>query len=104
VAVVIDRQKSNLQMHSAHDRQNLETDNDVNLVLFFLVIDFRIEFFVVVVVIFSLVFVVSIVSFFVKLIAISFDIELLVMLARRMIFLFSDNTHFDDDDDDVFNF
>jgi hypothetical protein len=92
--------------HSAHDRQNLETDDDVNLVLFFFVIDFRIEFFVVVVVVFSLAFVVSIVSLFVELITISLEIEieLLAMLARRVIFLFADNTHLDDDDDDVLEF
>ncbi len=74
--------------HSVHDRQNLEIDNDVNLVFFFFVIDLRIKFFVVVAVIFSLAFVVSIVSFFVELIAISFEIELLVMLIRRVIFFF----------------
>jgi hypothetical protein len=87
--------------HSAHDRQNLETDDDVNLVLFLFVIDFRIESFVAVAVIFSLAFAVSIVSFFVELIAISLEIELLSMFARRVIFLFADSTHLDDDDDDV---
>jgi hypothetical protein len=90
--------------HSAHDRQNLETDDDVNFVLFFFVIDLRIESFVVVVVVFSLTFAVSIVSFFVELIAISFEIELLAMFVRRMIFFFADNTHLDDDDDDVLDF
>ncbi len=89
--------------HSAHDRQNLEIDDDVNFVLFFFVIDLRNESFVVVVVVFSFAFVVSIVSLFVELIAISFEIEfeVLAMLARRVIFFFADNTHLDDDDDDV---
>ncbi len=89
--------------HSAHDRQNLETDDDVNLVLLFFVIDLRIESFVVVVVVFSFAFAVSIVSLFVELIAISLEIEieLLAMLARRVISLFADNTHLDNDDDDV---
>jgi hypothetical protein len=90
--------------HNAHDRQNLEIDDDVNFVLFFFVIDFRIESFVVVVVVFWFTFIVSIISFFVKLIAISFEIELLAMFVRRMIFFFANNTHFNDDDDDVFDF
>jgi hypothetical protein len=89
--------------HSAHDRQNLEIDDNVNFVLFFFVIDVRIESFVVVVVVSSFAFVVSIVSFFVELIAISFAIELLAMLVHRVIFLFADNTHLDNDDDDVLN-
>jgi hypothetical protein len=88
--------------HSAHDRQNPEINDDVNLVLFFFVIDFRIEFFVVVVVVSSFAFAVSIVSFFVELIEIS--LELLAMLVRRVIFFFADNTHLDDDDDDVLDF
>jgi uncharacterized Tic20 family protein len=88
--------------HNAHDRQNLEANDDVNFVLFFFVIDLRIEFFVVVVVVSSFAFVVSIVSLFVELIAIS--LELLAMLARRVIFLLADNTHFDDDDDDILDF
>jgi uncharacterized Tic20 family protein len=71
-------------------------------VLSFFVINLRIESFVVVVVVFSLAFVVSIVSSFVELIAIS--LELLAMLARRVIFFLADNTHLDDDDDDVLNF
>ncbi len=91
-----------LTKHSAHDRQSLRTDDDVNLVLFLFVIDFRVESFVVVV--FSLTFAVSIISLFVELITISLEIELLTMLARRMILLFADNAHLDDDDDDVFDF
>jgi hypothetical protein len=90
-----------LTRHSAHDRQNLEIDDDVNFVLFFFVIDFWIESFVVVVVVFSSAFVVSIVSFFVELITISFEIQLFTMLTRRMIFLFANSAHFDNDDDDV---
>ncbi len=87
--------------HNVHDRQNLEIDDDVNFVFFFFVIDLRIESFVVVVVVFSFAFVVSIVSFFVELITISFEIELLAMFAHRVIFFFANNTHLDDNDDDV---
>jgi hypothetical protein len=72
--------------------------------LFLFVIDFRIESFVVVVVVFSSAFAVSIISFFVELIMISLEIELFIMLVDRMIFFYADNAHFDDDDDDVFNF
>jgi hypothetical protein len=90
--------------HNAHDCQDLEINNDVNFVFFFVVIDLRIEFFVVDVVVFSFAFVVSIVSFFVKLITISFEIKLFTMLVRRVIFLFADNTHLDDDDNDVLDF
>jgi hypothetical protein len=93
-----------LTKHNAHDRQNFEINDDVNFVFFFFVIDFRIEYFVVVVVVvLSSAFIVSIVSFFVELITISFEIELFTILARCMIFLFADNAHFDDDDDDVLN-
>jgi hypothetical protein len=71
-------------------------------VLFFFVIDFRIEsFVVVVVVVLSSALAISIVSFLVELITISLEIELFTMLARRMIFFFANNAHFDDDDDDV---
>jgi hypothetical protein len=91
-----------LTKHSAHDRQNLEINDDVNLVLSFFVIDLRIRSFVVVVVVVSSsALAVSIVSSFVELITISLEIELLTMLARCMIFLFADNAHLDDDDDDV---
>jgi hypothetical protein len=70
--------------------------------LLFFVIDLRIRsFVVVVVVVFSSALAVSIVSFFVELITISLEIELLTMLARCMILLLADNAHFDDDDDDV---
>jgi hypothetical protein len=67
-------------------------------------IDFRIKFFIVVVIVFSFAFIVSIVLFFVELITISFEIWLFTMFVRRIIFLFVDNTYFDDDDDDVFDF
>ncbi len=95
-----------LTKHSAHDRQNLETDDDVDLVLLFFVIDIRIESFVVVVVVLVLssALAVSIVSFFAELITISLEIELLTMLARCMILLFADSAHLDDDDDDVLDF
>jgi hypothetical protein len=96
-----------LTKHSAHDRQSLEINDDVNLVLSFFVIDFRIESFVVVVVIvLSSALAVSIVSLFVELITISLEIEieLFAMLARRMILLLADNAHFDDDDDDFLDF
>jgi hypothetical protein len=91
-----------LTKHSAHDRQNLKTDDDVNFVLFFFVIDLRIESFVIVV--FSFAFVVLIISFFIELITISFEIELFTMLVRRIILFFADNAHFDDNDDDVLDF
>jgi uncharacterized Tic20 family protein len=93
-----------LTKHNVHDRQNLEIDDDVNFVLFRFIIDFRIEFFVVVVVVFSFAFVVSIVSFFVELITILFEIELFIMLVRCIILFVANNAHFDDDDDDVFKF
>jgi hypothetical protein len=91
-----------LTKHNAHDRQNFKTDNNVNFVFFF-IIDFRIEFFVVDI-IFSFAFVVSIVLFFVELITISFEIKLFTMLVRCIIFFFADNAHFDDDNDDILNF
>jgi hypothetical protein len=59
-------------------------------------------FFVVVVV--SSAFVVSIVFFFVELIAIALKIELLVTFVRRVKLLVADDTHFDDDNDDVLDF
>ncbi len=90
-----------LTKHNAHDRQNLKIDDDVNFVLSFFVIDFRNESFVVV---FSFAFAVLIISFFVELITISLKIELFTMLDRRMIFLFANNAHFDDDNDDVLDF
>jgi hypothetical protein len=94
-----------LTKHSAHDRQNLEINDDVNLVLLFFVIDLRIKSFVIVVIIvFSFALVVSIVSSLVELITISLEIELLTMLGRCMILLFADNAHLDNDDDDVLDF
>ncbi len=57
--------------HDAHNRQNIEIDDYVNLVLIVLVIDVRIMFFVVIVIIFSFAFVVLIVFFLVELIAIA---------------------------------
>ncbi len=93
-----------LTKYNVHNRQNLEINDNVNFVFFFFVIDFRIEFFVVVVVVFSLAFIVSIVSFFVELIVISFEIELFTMLVRRVIFFFADNTHLDHDNDDIIDF
>jgi hypothetical protein len=92
-----------LTRHSAHDRQNLEIDDDVHFMLFFFVINLRIKFFVVVIV-FFIAFIVSFVFSLIELIMISLEIELFTMLARRMILLFADNTHFDNDDDDVFDF
>jgi hypothetical protein len=102
----VQNSKRDLTKFSVHDRQNLKIDDDVNFMFLFFVIDFRIEFFIVVVVVFSFAFIVSIVSFFVELIAISLEIEieLLAMLARRIIFFLAVNTHLDDDDDDVFDF
>jgi uncharacterized Tic20 family protein len=94
-----------LTKHNAHDRQNLEINDDVNFVLSLFVIDLRIRSFViVVVVVLSSALVVSIVSFLVELITISLEIELLTMLARCMILFFADNAHLDNDDDDVLDF
>jgi hypothetical protein len=78
----------NVMRYNAHDRQNLEIDDDLNFVFFFFVIDFQIESFVVVVVFFSLAFIISIVSSFVEFIAISLEIKLFAMLVRRMILFF----------------
>jgi hypothetical protein len=90
--------------HNAHNYQNVEINDYVNLIFVVLVINVRMMFFVVVVVVFRFAFVVLIVSFLVKLIAISLEIELLAIFARRVKLLVADNTHFDDDNDDVFNF
>jgi hypothetical protein len=87
-----------LTEHSAHDRQDLETDDDVDLVLLLFVIDIRIESFAAV---FPLALAVSTASPPAGLITASLEIELLTMLARRMILLLADSAHFDDDDDDV---
>ncbi len=59
---------------------------------------------VVVVVVFSFAFIVSIVFSFVELIAIAFEIELFTIFVRRVKLLVADNTHFDDDNDDVYDF
>ncbi len=59
-------------------------------------------FFVVIVV--SSALVVSIVFFLVELIAIALEIELLTTFARRVKLLVADDTHFDDDNDDVLDF
>jgi uncharacterized Tic20 family protein len=85
--------------HNAHNRQNIEIDNYVDFVLVVFVISVRIMFFVVVVISFA--FVVSIVFAFVELIL---EIELLTIFARRVKLLVADDTHFDDDNDDVLNF
>jgi hypothetical protein len=68
------------------------------------VINVRMMFFVTVIVVFSSAFVVSIVFFLVELIAISLEIELLATFARHVKLLVANDTHFDDDDDDVFDF
>ncbi len=94
--------------HDAHNRQNIEIDDDVNLVLIVVVFvfDVQVMFFIVivVVVVFSFAFVVSIVFFFVELISISFEIELLTTFVCRVKFFFAENAFFDDDNDDVFDF
>jgi hypothetical protein len=59
---------------------------------------------VIVVVVFSFAFIVSIVFFLVELIAISLEIELLAIFARRVKLLVANDTHFDDDNDDVLDF
>ncbi len=57
-----------------------------------------------IVVVFSFAFVVSIVFFFVELIAILFEIELFTTFVRRVKLFVADNTHFDDNDDNLLNF
>jgi hypothetical protein len=61
-------------------------------------------FFVVVIIVFSFAFVVSVVFFLVELIAISLSIELLATFARRVKLFVANDTHFDDDNDDVLDF
>jgi hypothetical protein len=68
------------------------------------VINARMIFFVVVVVVFSFALVVSIVFFLVELIAISLEIELFATFIRRVKLLVVDNTHFDDNNDDILDF
>ncbi len=92
---------SDFTKHDVHNRQNVEIDDYVDLVLVVLVIDVRIMSFVVIVVISPSALVVSIVSFLVELIAISLQIELFATLVRRVKLLVADDTHFDDDNDDV---
>jgi hypothetical protein len=93
---------SDFTRHDAHNRQNIEIDDYVNLVLVVLVINVRMMFFVVVVALSALV--VSIVFFFVELIAIALEIELFATFARRVKLLIADDTHFDDDNDIVLDF
>ncbi len=61
-------------------------------------------FFVVFVVVFLFAFIVSIVVSFVELIVISYENELLAIFVHRVKLLVADDTHFDDDNDDVLNF
>ncbi len=89
--------------HDAHNRQNIEIDDYVNLVLVVLIFNVRVMSFVIVVVVFSSAFVVSIVFFLVELIAIALEIELLTTFVRRVNLVVADDTHFDDDNDDVLN-
>jgi hypothetical protein len=60
-------------------------------------------FFVVVVVVSSFAFIVSIVFFLVELISISLEIELFTTLARRVKLFVAENAFFDNDDDDILN-
>jgi hypothetical protein len=76
-----------LTKHSAHDRQNLEADDDVNLVLLFFVIDLWIGSSAAAVAVFPPALAVSTASPPAGLITASLGIELLTMLARRMILL-----------------
>jgi hypothetical protein len=93
---------SDFTKHDARSRQNIETDDYVNLVLVVLVISVRMMFFVVVVASFA--FVVSIVFSLVELIAIAFEIELLTTFVHRVKLLVADDTRFDDDNNDVLDF
>ncbi len=88
--------------HDAHNRQSIEIDDYVNLVLDVLVISVRMIFFVVIV--FSFAFIVSIVFFFVELILILFEIELFTTFVCRVKLFFAENALFDNDDDDDFDF
>jgi hypothetical protein len=95
---------SDFTQHDVYNRQNVEINDYVNLVLVVLVINVCMMFFVVVVVVFSFAFIVSIVFFFVKLIAISLWIEFFATFTRRVKLLVANDTHFDDDNDDVLDF
>jgi hypothetical protein len=94
--------------HDAHNCQNIEIDDNVNLmcVVIIFVFDVRVMFFVVVVIVivFSFTFIVSIVFFLVELISISFEIELLKTFACRVKLFFAENAFFDDNDDDILDF
>ncbi len=95
--------------HDAHNRQNIEIDDNVNLVL--IVVRFRFprssdvfrhcrcRF-----VVLSFAFIVSIVFFLVELISISFEIELLATFVCRVKIFFAENAFFDNNDDDILNF
>ncbi len=95
---------NNFTKHDAHNCQNVEIDDYINLVLIIIVIDVRMMFFIVVVIVFSYALIVSIIFFLVELIATSFEIELFATFVCRVKLLVADDTHFDDDNDDVFNF
>jgi hypothetical protein len=99
---------SDFAKHDAHNRQNIEIDDNVNLVLVVVifVFDVRMMFFVavIIVVVFSSAFIVSIVFFLVELISISLEIELLATFACRVKLFFAENALFDDDDDDILDF
>jgi hypothetical protein len=71
------------------------------LVVVVFVFDVRVMSFVAVVVVFSSALIVSIVFFFVELILISLEIELLTTLACRVKLFFAEDALFDDDDDDI---
>ncbi len=94
---------SDFARHDAHDRQNVEIDDDVNLVFVVVVFvfDVRMMSFVAVVIVFSSALIVSIVFFLVELISISLEIELLTTLACRVELFLAEDALFDDDDDDI---
>jgi hypothetical protein len=96
---------SDFARHDAHNRQNVEIDDNVDLVLIVVVFvfDVRVMFFaaVVVVVVSSSAFIVSFVSFFVELILISLEIELFTTFVCRVKLFFAEDALFDDDDDDI---
>ncbi len=94
--------------HDAHNRQNVEINDDVDFVLVVVVFVFDVQMMsfvvVVVVVVSSSAFIVSIVFFLVELILISLEIELLTTFACRVKLFFAEDAFFDDDDNDILDF
>ncbi len=95
---------SDFTKHDVYNCQHVKIDDYVNLVLVVFIIDVRMMFFVVIVVVFLFVFIVLIVFFFVELIAISLENKLFATFVRRVKLFIADDTHFDNDNDDVLDF